>query len=939
MTNLVRSSTTLVSSFLRGYMSLLIRLCAIALLGQLTGACTSTTKDKTYRIGFSQRTGADTWRKTMLESMNQELAFDPQIDFIVKDAGGQSARQVEQILELINQRVDLLIVSPNAALPITPIVEKAYQQGIPVIVLDRRTASDQYTAYVGADNVEVGRTAGIHANSLLKGVGNVVEIGESPGSSADIDRHRGFMEAISSHSGIRLVAKLEGDWDKQSFAEKLTHLLKSQPSIQLIFAQNDRTALKAHRVCQQLGLGQRVNVIGVDGLPGKNEGIDLVDRGILSATVLYPTGGKEAIRTAMAILQKQPFKRENRLPITLIDSSNVRIMKLQNEKVIEQQHDIEKQSQRIDELTQTYSSQKNTLYFTLASLMVVIVLGSWALYLFRSKQTAYQTLEKQNQEILDQKDKIEAVSQQARLATEEKLRFYSYISHEFNTPLSLILTPTEDLLGKKNVSTHDLKSNLSLVRKNAYRLLRLVDQMLDLRKTDAGKQRLHASEQNIIAFIQDIVQDFKQKAEKQRIDLQFIPSKSSLPVWFDGEKLDKVIVNLLSNAFKYTPRGGLIHLRLDVVDKQVRIQVEDNGEGMTPDEQAHAFDLFFSGTRPFNLSKGLGLALSMEFIQLHQGDIGVQSEPGKGTTFTIFLPLGNQHLAPEEMDGPVNRGVEVSGSSARQRTLADMEDGEEVAEPITLSGKQGGTLLVVEDNDDLRTFLATRLDSEFDIIAESSGEKGWERTLETIPDLIISDIMLPGMDGLQLTQRVKADLRTSHIPVILLTAKGQMEQRIEGTRAGADAYITKPFNTTYLLETLRTILANREKWQRRYASDFLSNSGSGNRQDKKFLNELTALIEQNLTDPAFGVEKLSRDMGLSRVQLYRKVQALLDMNVIDYLAEIRLRKARYLLKETTKPMAEIAYETGFSSPAYFTTFFKQHTQKTPSEYRKTSVNA
>ncbi len=904
-------------------------LCLYLLTSLLLLAC-STRQSKPFTIGFSQRTGADTWRKTMLESMNRELSFSPDINFVMKDAGGQSARQVRQIQELIDQHVDLLIVSPNAAQPITPIVEKAYQQGIPVIVVDRRTASDQYTAYVGADNVEVGRTAGIYANVLLNGTGDVVEIGESPGSSADIDRHRGFIEAIGQHPNIRLAAKLEGDWDKRSFAETLTRLLKTRPSIKLIFAQNDRTALKAFRVCQQMGVSEQIKIIGVDGLPGKNEGIDLVDRGVLSGTVLYPTGGKEAIRTALAILKKQPFSRENRLPITLIDASNVRIMKLQNEKVTEQQADIEKQSQRIAELSRTYASQKDTLYLTLVSLIVVMLLGSWALYLFRSKQAAYRTLEQQNQEILDQKDKIETVSAQARLATEEKLRFYSYISHEFNTPLSLILTPTEDLLSQKTVNPRDLKSNLLLVQKNAYRLLRLVDQMLDLRKTDAGKQRLHTAEQNLPDFIQDIVQDFRPKAKKQRIDIQFITTQATLPVWFDGEKLDKVIVNLLSNAFKYTPVGGLIHVRLNVLDGQVQLQVADNGEGMTADEQVHAFDLFFSGTKTFNLSKGLGLALSLEFIQLHQGEITVQSAVGRGTTFTILLPLGNQHLTAAEMTGPVTR----------QRLLVDVDDGE-VAASVSVPGKPAGTLLIVEDNDELRAFLTMRLGSEFDVAAEPSGEKGWERALELIPDLIISDIMLAGqfadaMDGLQLTQRVKADLRTSHIPVILLTAKGQMEHRIEGTRVGADAYIAKPFNTAYLLETIRTTLANREKWQRRYASDFLAQPGTGNRQDKKFLNELTALIEQHLSDPAFGVEMLSREMGLSRVQLYRKVQALLNMNVMDYLTEVRLKKARYLLRETSKPMAEIADETGFSSPAYFTTFFKQHTQKTPSDYRKST---
>jgi len=904
-----------------------IQLVLLGCLAMSLAGCQTTTPEKTFRIGFSQRTQTDTWRKTMQGGMNQELAFHPEVDFIVKDAEGRSEQQIRQIQELINQKVDLLIVSPNAARPITPIVEKAYQQGIPVVILDRRTDSDLYTAYVGADNVEVGRNAGLYAHQLLKGTGTVVEIGESPGSSADIDRHTGFMAVISTHPGIRLLAKLEGDWDKRSFADKLTSLLKATPAVQLIFAQNDRTALKAYNVCRQLGLDKQVKIIGVDGLPGQNEGIDLVDRDILSATVLYPTGGKEAIRTAMAILKKQPFKRENRLPITLIDSSNVRIMKLQNEKVVEQQMDIEKQQQRINDLNLIYTSQKNTLYFTLASLLVAMLLGGWALYSYRSKQVAYQTLERQNQEIIDQKDQIETVSAQARLATEEKLRFYSYISHEFNTPLSLILTPTEDLLSKKTVTPYDLKNNLLLVQKNAYRLLRLVDQMLDLRKTDAGKQRLRTAEQDLIAFIQDIVQDFIPKARKQRIDLQFITTETNVPVWFDSEKLDKILVNLLSNAFKYTPGGGLIHVILNVLDNKVQIRVQDNGEGMTPDEQAHAFDLFYSGTRPFNLSKGLGLALSMEFIQLHQGELTVQSEPGAGTTFTMLLPLGTQHLTAEEM----------TGLPARQQLPVDLDD-EEVVMPTALPGKQLGTLLIIEDNDELRSFLSTRLGNDYEIVAEASGEKGWERTLEIIPDLIISDIMLPGMDGLQLTQRVKTDLRTSHIPVILLTAKGQMEQRIEGTRVGADAYLTKPFNTQYLIETLRTTLANREKWQRRYASDFLAQSGVGNRQDKKFLNELTALIEQHLGDPAFGVEKLSREMGLSRVQLYRKVQALLDMNVMDYLTDVRLKRAKHLLRETNKPMSEIADETGFGSPAYFTTFFKQHTQKTPSEYRKAPVS-
>ncbi|AKD56388.1 AraC family transcriptional regulator [Spirosoma radiotolerans] len=901
----------------------------------LLGNCQSRTQPEIYKIGFSQCTGGDEWRKTMLNDMKRELTFHPNYTLLYEDAGNSTARQISQVQSLVDQGIDLLIISPNETTPFTKVIEAVFKKGIPVILLDRKIKTESYNAYIGGDNVEIGRLAGTFIGNYLKGRGRVVEVWGLPSSSPAQERHRGFREELRKFPNIRVVKELNGQWERDTVRHVVASELKALKEADVLFAHNDVMALGASEVWKQNGLQHQLDFVGIDALPGPNAGMQAITNGVLRASFLYPTGGEEAIETATRVLEGKSVKREQILNSIQVDASNIRALKAQSDKLLAQQVDIERQSQRIDKLTETYTSQKNTLYFTLASLLVVILLGGWALYLFRSKQVAYRTLENQNGEIRKQKDKIEAVSQQARLATEEKLRFYSYISHEFNTPLSLILTPTEDLLSKRTVSTHELKSNLTLIQKNAYRLLRLIDQMLDLRKTDAGKQQLHTAEQDLIAFIDDIVQDFKRKAEKKRIDLQFIPAKPTLPVWFDSEKLDKVIVNLLSNAFKYTPKGGLIHVRLDVVNQQVRIQVQDNGEGMTPDEQAHAFDLFFSGTRPFNLSKGLGLALSMEFIQLHQGEINVLSEKDKGTTFTILLPLGNAHLSPEEMSGSVARNPLNPSSPVSQRLLADLdEDENEAIAPGNLSAGQSGTLLVVEDNDDLRTFLAARLDHEFDIVSENTGESGWERALEIIPDLIISDIMLPGMDGLQLTQRVKADLRTSHIPVLLLTAQGQIEQRIEGTRAGADAYITKPFNTAYLLEVIRTTLANREKWQRRYASDFLAQSAGGNRQDKKFLNELTGLIEQGLTDATFGVERLSRDMGLSRVQLYRKVQALLDMNVIDYIAEIRLKKARRLLSESTKSMAEIAYETGFSSPAYFTTFFKQHTQKTPSEYRK-----
>ncbi|GAB3959277.1 substrate-binding domain-containing protein [Spirosoma harenae] len=867
----------------------------------------------------------------MLLDMKRELLFHADYELLYEDAGNSTAKQLAQVQSLLDRGIDLLIISPNESKPFTKIIEAVFRKGIPVILLDRKIDTELYNSYIGGNNAEIGRMAGNFVGAYLKGQGRVVEIWGLPSSSPAQERHLGFSEALKKFPGIQVIKELNGQWERDTVRRLVANQLDVLKTANLIFAHNDVMAMGAYEVFKKADLHNQLAFVGVDALPGPTAGMQAIADGILKASFLYPTGGEESIRTAVRIIEGKSVKREQTLSSVQIDASNVSALKAQSDRLFSQQADIERQSRKIEQLTETYISQKNMLYLMLVVLLIALTLAGWALYLYRGKQTAYRQLEEQNQDIRDQKDEIIRVSQQARLATEEKLRFYSYISHEFNTPLSLILTPTEDLLGKKNVSLFDLRSTLALVQKNAYRLLRLIDQMLDLRKADAGKQRLWAAEQDLIPFIRDIVNDFRQKADKQRIDLQLITKITELPIWFDGEKLDKVLVNLLSNAFKYTPRGGLIHVRVDILDKEVRIQVEDNGQGMSDEEQNHAFDLFFSGSKPLNLSKGIGLALSMEFIQLHRGDISVKSTPNKGTTFTILLPLGNSHLQPNEMRGSVN------AEKAQHRMLIDLEEEVEQTKPTVSPSKKNSTVLVVEDNDELRSLLISSLGVEFNIVAESTGEAGWEQAFEIIPDLILSDVMLTGMSGLELTQRVKADMRTAHIPVVLLTSQGQLESRIEGARAGADAYLTKPFNTTHLIETIRGILANRQKGQQRFASDFVPQSGA-NREEKKFLNELTALIEKNLSDPAFTVEKLSREMGLSRVQLYRKVQAQLDMNVMDYLSEIRLKRAKYLLRETTKTMADIAGETGFSSAAYFTTFFKQHTQKTPSEYRKSPIN-
>lgn len=903
----------------------MMRLLFLFLLVIIGWGCQTPNNIKTYKIGFSQCTGGDEWRRVMLNDMKRELVLYPNFQLLYKDAANSTTTQMAQINELVRQDIDLLIISPNeTSTVLTGVINEVFRKGIPVVLLDRKITSDSYNSFIGADNLEIGRMVGEAIPTLLKNGGTMVEIWGLVNSSPAQERHKGLLEGIVKAPNIEIIAQLYGQWEKDTARKVAKAHLDVLREADLVFAHNDVMAQSVQQVCKEAGISPLPLFVGIDGLPGPKSGLQKIVDGTLTATFLYPTGGEEAIEVAAQILAGKAVQREYVLNSIQIDLNNIKAIKTQSDKLLHQQQDIEQLNRRIGQLNDTYSSQKNALYIILGCLVFAVLLGVWAFYLVRAKQRVNKQLELRHLEINEQKDKIEEVSNKARQATEEKLRFYSYISHEFRTPLSLILTPVEDLLNQKAISQKELKSGLQYIQKNAHRLLRLVDQMLDLRKTDAGKQLLQASEQDIGQFVREIVTDFQQRARKYKIDLQFITPTQNIPLWFDVEKLDKVLFNLLSNAFKYTPKGGFIHVQVEELADTVHIIIADNGEGMTDNEKERAFDLYFSGQKKYSLGTGLGLALSREFVYLHHGEIEVSSQKNKGTTFTISLPKSDKHLTPDEKN---------AGSNPERPLPSAFNEIDPVPTLATASlTSESISILLIEDNADLSNYIVDKLGKTLSIKAFTTAEQGWEGILSLIPDLIICDVMLPGMDGFELTQRVKDDFRTSHIPVLLLTAKSQTDAQIEGIKAGADVYLTKPFNTIYLTETIKTTLSNRAKIQRRFSSEHVF--ANENKTEKRFLNELTARIEAGITDTEFGVEKLSTEMGMSRVQLYRKVQALLQMNVNDYITEIRLNKAKTLLSDTNKSIAEVAYETGFNSAAYFTTLFRQKQNQTPSEYRK-----
>ena len=901
-------------------------------------SCRPVNKKSQYVIGFSQCVGSDLWRKTMLDEMKMELSLHPGADFIYADAGGSSKKQVAQLEKMLGEGIDLLIISPNEARPLTQVVEQAYNQGIPVIVIDRKTSSSLYTAYVGADNYQLGLMAGIYVGTSFKGPVNLLEIMGLPGSSPAIERDRGFEDGIRRYKNIRIVSKIYGDWLKKNAEEQLFKINDILPGVNVVFAHNDVMASGAREVFNRQHLTQNTKIIGIDALPGPGGGLQMVSEKILDASLLYPTGGREAINTAFHILNKESFEREHLLQSLVIDSSNVQLMKMQWSRINSQQKDIEKQKGLLEEQEAVYNSQQVVLNIIIITLALVIILGGLAFYFLMENRKVNKSLEIKNAEILEQRNQLMEMSIKAEAATEAKLDFFTNISHEFRTPLTLMLSPIEELFQKEKIISIAGRQ-LKMVHQNIYRLLRLVNQLIDYRRVEYDKQPLQVSENDLVKFLRDIIESFTHHAGKLQIDLKFYASEKEIRLWFDLNMLDKVFFNLISNAIKFSSEKGQISILVRKDELYVYVDVTDSGVGLTPDEELKIFDQFYQVDHQKGQGSGIALSLSKEIVLLHGGTIGVHSQKWKGTTFTVTLPLDAKHFNQEQKTNtPLSHNDIVEKSKIYQADLERTSDSEAFD---AFGGPKEYSLLLAEDNAELLSYLNEKLSEHFDIYTASNGNMALNEAFEKVPDLIIADVMMPGLTGKVLVEKLKSDLRTSHIPVILLTAQASLEHQIDGLKSMADLYIIKPFNFTYLLANVQNLIRNRLILKEHFSSDISSSTDKfpfSKSLDKKFINDFSGIVEQNLSNENFSVDDICKIIGISRVQLYRKVKALMGCSITDYILNRRLKKAKHLLINENFTIAEITYLIGFSNPNYFATVFKAKYDCTPSEFKKNKLH-
>ena len=897
-----------------------------------------------FRIGVAQCSD-DSWRHKMNDEILREAMFYDGVAVEIRSAGDDNRKQAEDVRYFMDKGVDLLIISANEAAPMTPVVEEAYQKGIPVILIDRKILSDKYTAYIGGDNYEIGRAVGNYIASSLQGKGNVVELTGLGGATPAMERHQGFMAAISNFPDIKLIDKADAAWESGPAEVEMDSMLCRHPKIDAVYAHNDRIAPGAYRAAKKVGREKEMLFVGIDALPGKGNGLELVLDSVLNATFIYPTNGDKVMQLAMNILEKKPYPRETVMNTAVVDHTNAHVMQLQTMHISELDQKIETLNGRIGGYLSRVATQQVVMYGGLVILLLVAGLLLVVYKSLRSKNRLNRELSEQKKQLEEQRDKLEGqrdkleeqrdqliqLSHQLEEATHAKLVFFTNISHDFRTPLTLVADPVEHLLADKTLNG-DQHRMLMLIQRNVNILLRLVNQILDFRKYENGMMEYTPVPVDILSSFEGWNESFLAAARKKHIHFSFDKmADTDYHTLADVEKLERIYFNLLSNAFKFTPENGKVTVRLSPLTKEdgrwIRFTVANTGSMISVEHIRNIFDRFYR-IDMHHAGSGIGLALVKAFVELHKGTISVESDEKQGTIFTVDLPMQTCEVTVS-VDSPLSSSIGASVSSALNNAQVAEEE-----EPEKDYDSSKPSVLVIDDNADIRSYVYSLLHTDYTVIEAVDGSDGIRKAMKYVPDLIISDVMMPGIDGIECCRRLKSELQTCHIPVILLTACSLDEQRIQGYDGGADSYISKPFSSQLLLARVRNLIDSHRRLKQFFGDRHTLAKEDVCDMDKNFVEKFKSLLDAKLGDSNLNVEDLGKDMGLSRVQLYRKIKSLTNYSPNELLRIARLKKAASLLASSDMTVAEIGYEVGFSSPSYFTKCYKEQFGESPTDFLK-----
>lgn len=899
-------------------------------------------RDKVYKIGISQ-CSQDDWRMKMNDEINREAMFHKDLLVEIRSAGDSSAKQIDDIRYFVEQGFDILIVSPNEAAALTPVIDEVYEKGIPVVIFDRNINSKSYTARIGADDEAIGRAAARYARHLLGDRARAIEISDLKGSTPAEGRHKGFVGEFEAAGGT-LLASVPGNWNQEEAIPVVDSLLSIYPDVDLIYAHNDRMAIGAAEAAHRPGR-KRIRIIGIDAAP--DIGIRAVADSIIDATFLYPTEGHRLIRTALAILKNEPYEKETILPASsAVDLTNADILLRQNETLKEETHKIERLKAQVDRFRTEYSSQRSLFYASIAIILLLCGVGFLLLRAYWQHRRHQKELLHQNRLLEAERDKQKQLNEQLREATRSKLMFFTNVSHDLRTPLTLIAEPVAQLAEADNLSPRQ-HTLLRIADRNLRILRRLINEILDFRKYESGKLEVRLSEVDFNACLREWVESFQTVARKKGIRLQGNGLAADRPILLaiDPEKIERVVFNLLSNALKYTPRNGSITVSCACDGTNLTLRVADTGEGIDERDLGNIFDRFYQADRIHPWGSGIGLSLAKAFVELHGGTIAVESERHKGSLFTVTLPVRHVAQTPAEVRPDVGEREAEAEIEAEIETEVEAES--EGDDNRTVFDREKPILLVIDDNRDIQRLIEELIGADYNLITAKNGKEGLRLAVKYVPDLIICDVMMPVMDGLECCRRIKSEVSTSHIPVLMLTACAMDEQRAQGYDSGADGYLSKPFSSAVLKSRCASLIANRKRIRELWTSAApgggmatveerpaapVKNTPAGD-LDNEFYRRFLTLFQEKMGDARLNVDTIASEMGFERSQFYRKIKALTNYAPVELIRLLRLQRGRTLLMTTDKTISEIAYETGFSTPSYFTKCYRDTYGETPTEVR------
>lgn len=629
----------------------------------------------------------------------------------------------------------------------------------------------------------------------------------------------------------------------------------------------------------------------------------------------------------------------------VVDHTNAHVMQLQTTHISELDQKIETLNGRIGGYLSRVATQQVVMYGGLVILLLVAGLLLVVYKSLRSKNRLNRELSEQKKQLEEQRDKLEGqrdkleeqrdqliqLSHQLEEATHAKLVFFTNISHDFRTPLTLVADPVEHLLADKTLNG-DQHRMLMLIQRNVNILLRLVNQILDFRKYENGMMEYTPVPVDILSSFEGWNESFLAAARKKHIHFSFDKmADTDYHTLADVEKLERIYFNLLSNAFKFTPENGKVTVRLSPLTKEdgrwIRFTVANTGSMISVEHIRNIFDRFYR-IDMHHAGSGIGLALVKAFVELHKGTISVESDEKQGTIFTVDLPMQTCEVTVS-VDSPLSSSIGASVSSALNNAQVAEEE-----EPEKDYDSSKPSVLIIDDNADIRSYVYSLLHTDYTVIEAADGSDGIRKAMKYVPDLIISDVMMPGIDGIECCRRLKSELQTCHIPVILLTACSLDEQRIQGYDGGADSYISKPFSSQLLLARVRNLIDSHRRLKQFFGDGQTLVKEDVCDMDKNFVEKFKSLLDAKLGDSNLNVEDLGKDMGLSRVQLYRKIKSLTNYSPNELLRIARLKKAASLLASSDMTVAEIGYEVGFSSPSYFTKCYKEQFGESPTDFLK-----